>query len=224
MAKLKGRTVFRNIIWDVDGTLFDTYPAIARAFKAALNDLGKDASLDWVESLAKVSLGHCVTTLAEKYHLSEEEIGDAFGEHYNKTLPEEQPPFPGVIAACEYICKMGGKNVIVTHRGRAGTGELLAANGMTHLFAGCLARDDGYPKKPDPAAFEASLEMHSLPREETLAVGDRDIDVLAGKAAGVFTCLFALEAGEAGADLMISSFDELYRFLISENGGLEPAA
>jgi phosphoglycolate phosphatase-like HAD superfamily hydrolase len=30
--------MFRNIIWDVDGTLFDTYPAIARAFKAALMD------------------------------------------------------------------------------------------------------------------------------------------------------------------------------------------
>jgi phosphoglycolate phosphatase-like HAD superfamily hydrolase len=34
--------MFRNIIWDVDGTLFDTYPAIARAFQTALNDLGSD--------------------------------------------------------------------------------------------------------------------------------------------------------------------------------------
>jgi phosphoglycolate phosphatase-like HAD superfamily hydrolase len=39
-------SMFRNIIWDVDGTLFDTYPAIAKAFQVALNDLGKDASLD----------------------------------------------------------------------------------------------------------------------------------------------------------------------------------
>ena len=38
--------MFRNIIWDVDGTLFDTYPAIAQAIKAALHELGKDASLN----------------------------------------------------------------------------------------------------------------------------------------------------------------------------------
>jgi phosphoglycolate phosphatase-like HAD superfamily hydrolase len=209
--------MFRNIIWDVDGTLFDTYPAIAKAFKAALNDLGKTASLDWIEGLAKTSLSHCVATLADQYQLNEEDIDQAFGEHYDCTLPEEQSPFPGVITVCEYICSIGGKNVIVTHRGHKGTNELLAANNMTHYFAGCLARDDGYPKKPHPAAFEAVLKTHSLQREETMTVGDRDIDVLAGQAAGIFTCLFGLKADGAVADLTISSFDELYRYLTSES-------
>jgi phosphoglycolate phosphatase-like HAD superfamily hydrolase len=208
-------TMFRNIIWDVDGTLFDTYPAIAEAFQAALNDLGKGASLDWIESLAKISLSHCVTTLAKHCQLNEEDIGQAFGEHYVHTPPEKQPPFPGVITVCEYICSLGGRNVIVTHRGREGTNELLAANKMTHYFAGCLARDDGYPKKPHPAAFEAMLKTHNLPREETMAVGDRDIDVLAGRATGIFTCLFGLKAERVVADLTVSSFDELYRYLVS---------
>jgi len=213
--------MFRNIIWDVDGTLFDTYPAIAKAFQAALNDLGKEASLDWIEGLAKTSLSHCVTTLADKYHLNEEDIDQAFGAHYDRTRPEEQPPFPGVTTVCEYICTIGGKNVIVTHRGHEGTDELLAANKMTHYFAGCLARDDGYPKKPHPAAFEAILKTHNLQREETMTVGDRDIDVLAGQAAGIFTCLFGREAGGVVADLTISSFDELYRHLTSESNELQ---
>jgi phosphoglycolate phosphatase-like HAD superfamily hydrolase len=210
-------TMFRNIIWDVDGTLFDTYPAIAKAFKAALNDLGKDASLDWIEGLAKKSLGHCVSTLADKCQLNEEDLDQAFGEHYDRTRPEEQPPFPGVITVCEYICTVGGKNIIVTHRGQVSTDELLTANNMTQYFAGCLARDDGYPKKPHPAAFEAILKTHNLPREETMAVGDRDIDVLAGQAAGVFTCLFGFEADGVVADLTISSFDELYHYIVSKS-------
>jgi len=37
--------MFRNIIWDVDGTLFDTYPSMAKAFQAALSDLGEAVSL-----------------------------------------------------------------------------------------------------------------------------------------------------------------------------------
>ena len=209
--------MFRNIIWDVDGTLFDTYPAIAKAFQAALHDLGKAAAVDWIAGLARISLSHCVVTLANHYHLNEESIGLAFGEHYDHVQPEEQPPFPGVITVCEYICDMGGKNVIVTHRGHKGTNELLVANNMTHYFAGCLTRDDGYPKKPDPGAFEAILKIHNLPREETLTVGDRSIDILAGRAAGIFTCRFGLEHAGAVADLTINSFDELYGYLTSES-------
>ena len=209
--------MFRNIIWDVDGTLFDTYPAIARAFQLALNDLGKDTPLVWIEGLAKISLSHCVTTLANQCQLNEKDIGQLFGEYYDRTPPQEQSPFPGVITVCEYICSLGGINVIVTHRGHEGTNELLAANKMTHYFTGCLARDDGYPKKPHPAAFEAMLKTHNLRHEETMAVGDRDIDVRAGQAVGIFTCLFGLKADGVVADLTISSFDELYRYLVSRS-------
>jgi phosphoglycolate phosphatase-like HAD superfamily hydrolase len=209
--------MFRNIIWDVDGTLFDTYPAIAKAFKAALNDLGKDASVDWIEGLARKSLGHCVSILAETCKLNEDDIGQAFDEHYDCIRPEEQTPFPGVITVCKYICAIGGKNVIVTHRGTEGTGELLAANNMVQYFVGCLTWNDGYPKKPNPAAFEAMLKAHHLEREETMAVGDRDIDVLAGQAAGIFTCLFGLKTDGVVADLTISNFDELHNYLVSKN-------
>ena len=60
--------------------------------------------------------------------------------------------------------------------------------------------------------------MHNLKREETIAVGDRDIDILASQAAGVSTCLFCLESGAVEADLIISNFRDLYQFLVSENG------
>ena len=207
--------MIRNIIWDLDGTLFDTYPAIAKAFKAALNDLGHDAPPDWIESLAKISLGHCASILIEKYQLTEEALDQAFDRHYSHTRPAEQPPFPGVRAVCQFVCSLGGKNVIVTHRGCAGMLELLAANQMTDYFAGYLTHDDGYPKKPDPAAFEAILQAHDLKREETIAVGDRDIDIQAGRAAGVFTCLFGDEVEGITADFTVRSFDELYRHIKS---------
>lgn len=87
--------MLRNIIWDVDGTLFDTYPAMARALKTALNDLGKDASLDWIEGLARKALSHCVSTLADQFQLDEDDIVQAFGKHYSCTKPEEQPRFLG---------------------------------------------------------------------------------------------------------------------------------
>lgn len=154
-----------------------------------------------------------MSALAGAFGLREADLERRFQEHYSRVKPEDQPPFPGVARLCDYICSLGGRNVIVTHRWRTGTVELLAAHGLTKSFAGLVTRDDGYPRKPDPAAFEAALEIHGLKRVETLTVGDRGIDIQAGRAAGLFTCFFGAATQGAGADLVIARFDELYRFL-----------
>ena len=207
--------MFRNIIWDVDGTLFDTYPPIAKAIKAALNDLGKDASLKWIEGLCRESLGHCVKLLSDTYELEEDDIEREFQRHYAFVSAEESPPFPGVVALCDYIVMSGGKNIIVTHRGREGTLELLAAHNLTDYFSRWVERDDGYARKPDPAAFEAAIGKYNLELEETLTVGDREIDILAGQRAGIFSCFFGSSSIDTEADLVVSNFDDLYQYIVS---------
>ena len=207
--------MIRNIIWDVDGTLFDTYPAIARSFQAALSDFGFSAPVEWIRELAKISLGHCATSLADQYQINEDELAAKFNEHYDRVKPDEQPPFPGVIPICEYICSIGGKNVIVTHRGQVGTAELLEANKMSVLFAGAITRNDGYAKKPDSAAFEAALRIYGLEPDETITAGDREIDITAGQHAGLFSCYFG--ENQSGAELIIHHFSELFEFILEKN-------
>lgn len=205
--------MIRNIIWDVDGTLFDTYPAIAGSVKAALKDLGYDAPLDWLTGLTKITLNHCLTTLVAMYPLTKEAILERYEVEYARYELEDQPPMPGVVPICEYICAIGGKNVIVTHRGRDSTVSLLTTHKMVSYFAGWVTHDDGYARKPDPAAFEAAIRLHDLRREETITVGDREIDIEAGHAAGIIACLFDLKATKVKPELTISSFETLYQFL-----------
>ena len=203
-----------NVIWDVDGTLFDTYPAISRSFKAALKELGSDAPLAWIADLARESLGQCATTLAEEHQLDRDVLEAAFDRQYERTEPGEQPPFPGVQEICEHICEIGGRNVIVTHRGPQGTAALLAESSLAGYFADCVTHADGYPRKPDPAAFHAIIERNGLQRHETMAIGDREIDVLAGRAAGVVTCFFGRDDAAVDADLTIADFGQLARLLM----------
>jgi phosphoglycolate phosphatase-like HAD superfamily hydrolase len=98
-----------------------------------------------------------------------------------------------------------------------GTVKLLSANHLADYFAGYITSNDDYPRKPDPAAFEAIIKLHNLNKEESIAVGDRDIDILAGQAAGVFTCLFGYKTDGVKADLTVSNFDELYQYIISSS-------
>ena len=209
--------MIRNIIWDVDGTLFDTYPAIAEAFRLAVKDLGHDAPIERITAAAKQSLGTCVSNLANEYGLDEDEIGDRFERYYNQMRPEDQPPFPGVSKICSTICAQGGRNLIITHRGNLGVNKLLAAHQMSELFSGQITRDDGFAKKPNPAAFVAMLQRYQLNTAETITVGDRDIDILAGQAAGIFSCFFGIDAGKCAPDFIFCKYDEVDTFLSSRN-------
>ena len=214
--------MIHDLIWDVDGTIFDTYPAFARAVHTALVDLGGIAPLDRIDGLCRRSLGHCVATLASELELDADELTERFGLHYAAVPAQDQPLFPGVVEVCTYVRTIGGKNLIVTHRGRQSLQRLLAAHGMAEYFADCLTHDDGYPRKPDPTSFEEMIHRHHLAREEVLAIGDRDIDVLAGHAAGVRTCRFGLPSTAAVADYSVAEYAELYRILVAENEGRPP--
>jgi HAD superfamily hydrolase (TIGR01509 family) len=206
----------RHALWDVDGTLFDTYPAISAAFLAALADFGASAPLPEIESLARVELFHCAAELAARFDLDANDLVRAFGEHYAATPPSAEPPFPGVRAVCERIAR-GGVNAIITHRNKESLAELLDAHDMRSLFVEAIARNDGYPRKPDPAAFVAVLQHQHLDPRETLSIGDREIDILAGRAAGTHTCLFGSARVAVPADLTVGDYAELLGWLAGQS-------
>ncbi len=207
--------MYRNIIWDLDGTIFDTYPAMARAFKAALNELGADAPLDWIENQAKISFGTCSLALATKFSLSELDILRVYREQYYRIPLSEQPIFEGVVDICELMLARGGLNLIVTHRNKTSAYRLLDASNISHYFTDRITQDAGFPKKPDPSAFQAMIDKHNLVHAETLAVGDRDLDVQAGQAAGLFSCLFTNRTSAVSPDLTFDDYDILQNFLIA---------
>lgn len=181
----------KNIIWDFDGTLFNTYPAIARSFLGALKDFGCQCPLEKITVLSRSSMDHCIAELCKMFGLDQENYTDHFIAHYSKVDPADQPPFAGVRELCDFIKAKGGKNFIVTHRGKEGALALLEYYAMAHLFVDCIFGDEGYPKKPDPAVFNLLIKKHHLKLDETLAVGDRDLDIEAGQSAGIITCLFS---------------------------------
>jgi HAD superfamily hydrolase (TIGR01509 family) len=207
------QSTVRNVIWDFDGTLFDTYPAIRASFAQALAEFGASAPLDEIEALARIEVFHCAAELARRFDLDVNDLIQAFGKHYVAVPFAAQPPFPGVKRVCEKIAARGGVNAIVTHRNRESAGALLATHGMQSLFAEVITRDDSYPRKPDPAAFVAVLQHQRLDPQETLSIGDREIDIQAGRAAGTRTCLFRNGPSDVSADVPIEDFAELLAWL-----------
>ncbi|HEY46509.1 MAG TPA: HAD hydrolase-like protein [Anaerolineae bacterium] len=209
--------MIKYLIWDLDGTLFDTYPAFTDAFLEALNDFQYSADPEWVLSLTKVNFSHCASVLASHFHLTEEEVENAFWRHYLAMPLETQVLMPGAKDLCEYIVGLGGMNVIVTHRDRPSTIDLLGTHGVEALFADFIAGDDGYPMKPDPGGVEVIIERNRIDKEQALLVGDRDMDIEAGLASGVRTCLFGLRGGPSSADYLVDDLNKLRDMIREEN-------
>ncbi len=201
---------FRYLLWDFDGTLFDTYPPLVNSIQQALAEIGQQISTDRVRALLSDTLSDTIDTLCAEFGLERETFIERIG-HYQATItPADRPPFPGALAICERLNAAGGANLLFTHRDRDSLYNLLSWHGADHLFLDVLTTEDGYPRKPDPAGFVALIERHALPREQVLAVGDRDLDILAGRRAGIATCLFnAAPSPDAPPDYVIAHLDEL---------------
>jgi HAD superfamily hydrolase (TIGR01549 family) len=209
--------MIKTLVWDFDGTLFDTYPAIGRAFVTTLDELGHSASLEWVLGLVKESMDVCINALAETYTIDHDILIDRFMEHYERVTDDDQPPFPGVQELCQYIKDKGGQNLLVTHRGSKSTPRFLTKFGLTPLFQDIITSDDNFPRKPDPTAFNAILARNQVDRATALGIGDRELDVLAAKGAGIRACLFADPETQTAADFTFSDFAELHQRILDEN-------
>jgi HAD superfamily hydrolase (TIGR01509 family) len=208
--------VFQTVIWDFDGTLVDTYPAIARAVSLALATFGANTPLERIIDLSSISLDHCMREIAQEHGLADADVIAEFERAYPTVTPEEQQPFPDVIAVCRAIQQRGGRNFIVTHRRRASLDRLLAAHQMAAYFTDIVAADDGFPRKPDPSALLHLIQRHAIEPRSAVVVGDRELDILAGQRAGLQTCLFRGSFPDLSPDLRIESYQELLKLLEPE--------
>ena len=97
--------------------------------------------------------------------------------------------YPGARDVLETVCRLGGCNYLYTHRGASLEGYL-QKDGIEALFADRITSLDAFPRKPAPDALNHLIEKHGLSRGDCVMIGDRTIDLDAGKNAGIACALF----------------------------------
>ncbi|MDN5900998.1 MAG: HAD-IA family hydrolase [Brachybacterium sp.] len=190
----------RAVIWDLGGTLADTYPDVDRALASAIVPRPGQDLLSEVALLTRISSSHAISTLAARHEVTERRLRTAYEAtklHWRENPP---PVMDGARELLAAVGEQGGLNLVATHRERESAQALVEA--LDLRIDDMVCAPDGYPRKPDPAMALALLERHALAPEECLAVGDRPADVAAAAAAGVRGVLLEtpgvpLEAGGA---------------------------
>lgn len=205
--------MFTDIIWDFDGTLFNTYPGMVYAFKRALSDNGVEVTEDEILKYMKVSVTNAINHFKESYSLDDEFIKKFV--YYEKNLEADKiEPFPFAKEICMEFKNNGGRNFILTHRGNS-TLKFLKYHGMTDCFEEIGTKHNCFKRKPDPEGFIYFTEKYNMSNGTVLAIGDRECDILGAKKANMKTCLYntnSIELDEE-VDFTISSLSELYKIL-----------
>lgn len=175
----------RSVIWDLGGTLVDSYPDVDRALAVAVH--GEDAvgedELREVAGLTRVSSGHAIETLARRHGVPETRLRTAY-ERTKETWRTDPPPaVAGAHEVLAAVTAAGGLNLVATHRDRESATQLLRTLDLDVDDMVCAP--DGFARKPDPEMPLELLRRHGLDADDVLAVGDRPGDVAAALAAGV---------------------------------------
>jgi len=204
--------LYKHIIWDFDGTLFDTYPVMGGIFKNTLEEEGFEESLDEILKYMKVSMSHAIQHYEKKYH-----IDSAFIAKYNKQRKEMEfslsKPYTGIEELCRYIHTSGRKNYLYTHRGESSI-KLLKKFDLYDYFTDFITLEHGFERKPSPNAINHLIDKHNIIHDEAIMIGDRDLDILAAKNAGIHGCFFTDGCEKSNvANFTINNFEELHSII-----------
>jgi len=190
-----------KLLWDFDGTLFDTYPAYVETVLRLFPQLAQQFSYDDILREMKVSFSHGFRYLG----LTAEQ--EAYYRRENLALPPELlRPFDGV----ERVLAQAELNVIMSHKEHAVIDAVLKAHGLTQYFTEIVTPEDGFPRKPDAASYRYLHDKYAL----DAAIGDRALDLIPAKAVGMKTIMFqgTCEAADASLD-QYEHFEKVWKMI-----------
>jgi len=184
------------IVFDLDGTLVDSCESISDAvndmlMKLRLQKKPKEEIRGYigtgVTDLIKKSLGEGHIDLLDK-GLS------IFAEYYNNHPTENSRLYPGAKEVLDYF-----KNkikLIITNRNLDSARLILKKFGIYNYFEEIMGGDDPSCAKPNACPLNNVMSKLDINKDRAIMVGDMDIDVLAGKAAGITTCAVTYGIGK----------------------------
>ncbi|PFA62792.1 phosphoglycolate phosphatase [Bacillus sp. AFS015802] len=204
--------MYKHIIWDFDGTLFDTYPVMAETFKETLEKNGIEEPLEKIMKQMKVSMTHTFNYYGEKYGIGQEFIA-AYDSRRKEVEFDLSKPFEGMVELCKYIHETGRRNYLYTHRGESSM-KMLEDFGMTGYFSDFITSEHGFERKPSPDAIQHLIRTHHIDHSEAIMIGDRNLDLESGKNAGISSCYFTdVLVENPHADYVVTSVEDLYKII-----------
>jgi phosphoglycolate phosphatase len=177
------------LVFDLDGTLVDSLPALAATLATTLGEIGAPAlPSETVRSM----IGDGTTALVERALAASGLPASLLSERLARFLAlyEAAParltrPYPGVVETLRALQAAKRRLAVCTNKPQRATLAVLRGTGLDGFFASVVGGDVLAVKKPDPAHLIAALDGIGATPDDAIMIGDNEHDVAMAKAAGV---------------------------------------
>ena len=185
--------MFNNIdavLFDLDGTLIDSAPDLAAAADKMRTDRGL-TSIPQIQYRAMAGAGARgmigVAFGLTPQNAEFESLKEEFFCNYEACMTERTYVFDGVAELITQICQSGLKWGVVTNKSTRFTLPLTQAMPLFNTAQTIISGDTTLYAKPHPAPLLEAARQLNLHPERCAYVGDDERDIIAGRAAGMFT-------------------------------------
>lgn len=182
--------VDRGLVFDLDGTLVDSYEAIARSLNHARREAGLSAiGTDTVRGHVGRGLESLVEDLVPGAAV--ELSVRRFRERYAQVYAEDTRALPDVPDTVEALGRRGIPMAVASNKPARFGEPILEALGMRRWFRSVHGPDTVGATKPHPAMLRRAITDLGVDAADVLYVGDMPLDVETADRAGVRVALVA---------------------------------
>ena len=178
----------KSFIFDLDGTLIDSYYAIVLSIYESFKKINLNIDTNTIYK-------NIIQTSVSKYFKSlENDLGinlDFVRKDYlkiEKNYLNDIKLMPNALKMLEELYKNNSNLFIFTHRGESRF-QILKNNNIDKYFIDTISPYEGVLRKPSGDGINYLCNKYNLDKKETYYVGDRLIDMESAKDAGVFGIL-----------------------------------
>ena len=206
---------YRAVLFDLDGTLVDSYAALAEAVNHARR---KHTLPDLPTEAIRGLVGDGLEKLLQRAFAVEDvpdSVREAFESRYDEICCAESRILEDVESTLAALGDLGVPMAVCTNKPTGFSRKILEFLGLAARFRAIVGPDLAGARKPDARHVLRTLEEAGCQAEGTLFVGDMPVDIEAARNSGLEVAVLATGSSSydvlanAGPDHMLARFSDL---------------
>lgn len=213
---------YRAVLFDLDGTLVDSYSALTEAVNHARRTHGlHDLSSARIREFVGEGIERLLQRAFERTDVPRS-VHVAFESRYDEVCCDESKVLADVEATLERLAELDVKMAVCTNKPTFFSKKILDFLGLSRHFASIVGPDLAGARKPEARHLLVTLESVGCEPSSALFVGDMPIDVCAARNSGIDAAVVASgsssreELAAAEPDHFLERFSDLVKLVRRE--------
>jgi phosphoglycolate phosphatase len=210
---------YRAVLFDLDGTLVDSYAALTEAVNHARRGEGlHELSAARVRTFVGDGIEKLLQRAFERPDIPPTLV-EAFEMRYDEVCCQESKILEDVEATLERLSALGVEMAVCTNKPTPFSKKILDFLELSRYFRAIVGPDAAGARKPDARHLQVTMEAVSCAPGETLFVGDMPIDVRAARNSGIDIAVVATgsssreQLAAAEPDHFLERFSDLVKIV-----------